>query len=224
MVWDAPWSITSLGTRLEKPARDGLWRRMLLGRCLDYGLRHLLRGFGVMDEGGILCLPRLNQDQSEDSEVGSEAEEEGFREDGDNGAGPSGRTVSDRGGNAQEGPEAKCPASGESQGSGVIPGEFLESGAINCKFVKSAEIDSVNLEELRLSGKKRVAEDPGHTDQRFTPDEGDLEGKATKLDDAEVKVRKWNSRLAVILGKPLTHKMETSMDVLRGFFLRRHKR
>jgi hypothetical protein len=37
-------------------------------------------------------------------------------------------------------------------------------------------------------------------------------------------VRNWNLRLARKLGKPLTPKMDSSMDVLRGFFLRRHKR
>jgi hypothetical protein len=52
----------------------------------------------------------------------------------------------------------------------------------------------------------------------------EADGKATKSDDSEVKVRKWNSRLARMLGLLLTPRMESSMDVLRGFFLRRHKR
>jgi hypothetical protein len=51
-----------------------------------------------------------------------------------------------------------------------------------------------------------------------------VDDKATKLDDTEVKVRQWNSRLAQKLGRILTPKMETGMDVLRGFFLRQHKR
>jgi hypothetical protein len=52
----------------------------------------------------------------------------------------------------------------------------------------------------------------------------DEDGKATKLDDADIKVRKWNSRLAKKLEVQLTPEMEAGMDVLRGFFLRRHKR
>jgi hypothetical protein len=48
--------------------------------------------------------------------------------------------------------------------------------------------------------------------------------KATKLDDTEVKVQNWNLKLARKLGKTLTSKMESSMDVLRALFLQRHKR
>jgi hypothetical protein len=51
----------------------------------------------------------------------------------------------------------------------------------------------------------------------------DEDGKATKSDDAKVKVQKWNARLARKLGHQLTPEMEASMDVLRGFNLCRHK-
>jgi hypothetical protein len=55
-------------------------------------------------------------------------------------------------------------------------------------------------------------------------EEEDGDAKATKSDDAEVRVQKWNSRLARKLGFDLTANMESAMDVLQGFFLRRHKR
>jgi hypothetical protein len=88
------------------------------------------------------------------------------------------------------------------------------------------------IEHRRKLAKEREApqdagepEKPGKDalllDERATDDE---DKKATKLDDAEVKVRKWNTRLARKLGRKLTAEMERGMDVLRGFFLRRHKR
>jgi hypothetical protein len=51
----------------------------------------------------------------------------------------------------------------------------------------------------------------------------EADDKATKSDDAEVKVQKWNVRLARKLGTPLTAKMEEAMDILRRCFLWRHK-
>jgi hypothetical protein len=54
-----------------------MWKTPLLpGRCLDYSLRHRLQGYGVMDEGGIICLPREEPEGSEEEgEVGEEEEQ-----------------------------------------------------------------------------------------------------------------------------------------------------
>jgi hypothetical protein len=51
MVYDVPWSITSLAPSLPAAVRSKTCKQLLPGRCLEYGLRHLLKGFGVMDEG-----------------------------------------------------------------------------------------------------------------------------------------------------------------------------
>jgi hypothetical protein len=74
MVLDVPWSITQVGALLEPSARDALWKRLFPGRCLEYGLRHLLSGFGTMDGGGILCLPRDNKRKFEGGESGEQGD------------------------------------------------------------------------------------------------------------------------------------------------------
>jgi hypothetical protein len=61
-------------------------------------------------------------------------------------------------------------------------------------------------------------------DEQSESSDEEEDGKATKSNDAEVKVWKWNACLAKKLGMDLTPRMEAGMDVLRGFFLRRHKR
>jgi hypothetical protein len=61
-------------------------------------------------------------------------------------------------------------------------------------------------------------------DEEESDESEEEDGKATKSDDAEVRVRKWNAQLARKLEVLLTQEMEEAMDVLRGSFLRRHKR
>jgi hypothetical protein len=51
-------------------------RKVLPGQCLDSGLCHLLQGFRVMEEGGILCLPRMRSMQAYNSEEDKPSEEE----------------------------------------------------------------------------------------------------------------------------------------------------
>jgi hypothetical protein len=55
VVYDVPWSITTLETALPDEVRNTTWNRLLpAGHCLEYGLRHLLKRFGVMDGGYYL--------------------------------------------------------------------------------------------------------------------------------------------------------------------------
>jgi hypothetical protein len=73
-VMDVPWQIVRLTYTMEgNNAELALFRKWLPGWCLEQGLRVLLQGFGLMNEGGVLPFEKLTKQElahSEKQEVG----------------------------------------------------------------------------------------------------------------------------------------------------------
>jgi hypothetical protein len=77
-VMDVPWRIVRLTSGMSLTAELGLFRGLLPGRCLEQGLRVLLRGFGLMNEGGVLTFSKLSKQelgQSGKQEIGDKDRE-----------------------------------------------------------------------------------------------------------------------------------------------------
>jgi hypothetical protein len=270
MLWDVPWNITRQVTKSASPVSVQVWKKLLPGRCLDSGLHHLLRGFGVMDEGGIAYLPRMGRMQeylSEKSESPSEEENIGIvdeeedsrrkREREERGALGDNRDLNDEtlvldaslkklviSGTKRKISRAVLDASLEKLGiSGIKP---KISRAVNVVPLQTDSASPVHTEStvrlrqaLETEAGTRKPSNPNEAEGNFKASRSDTREvyddskeedsvpatrvdakeednvKATKSDDAEVKVRNWNLRLARELGKPLTPKMASSMDVLR---------
>jgi hypothetical protein len=53
---DVPWRVARLTSEMGVDEEIGLFNGLVPGRCLEQGLRELLRGLGLMTEGGVLVL------------------------------------------------------------------------------------------------------------------------------------------------------------------------
>jgi hypothetical protein len=62
-VMDVPWRIVRLTCGMAEREELALFRGLLPGRCLEQGLRVLLRGFSLMTEGGVLTFEGLTKQE-----------------------------------------------------------------------------------------------------------------------------------------------------------------
>jgi hypothetical protein len=53
---DVPWSIARLSKGMPAELEGEIYEQLVPGRCLEQGLRTLLRGYGLMTEGGVLSF------------------------------------------------------------------------------------------------------------------------------------------------------------------------
>ena len=53
---DVPWRVARLTYEMGVDEEIGFFNDLVPGRCLEQGLRELLRGLGLMTEGGVLVL------------------------------------------------------------------------------------------------------------------------------------------------------------------------
>jgi hypothetical protein len=155
-----------------------------------------------MDEGGILCLPRAR------NKAGTGTESEG----------------SDRGSNGRS-KDDETSESGDDSTAQVTENEVLVSEIVLERLnISEVKLERVHRRKPEIKNRSKTETKEPYSEEDSDSDGYESDGKATKSDNAEVKVRKWNARLARKLKRRLTPEMEAGMDVLRGFFLRRHKR
>jgi hypothetical protein len=55
-AFDVPWSIVRLSKGMPAALEGEIYENSVPGRCLEQGLRTLLRGYGLMTEGGVLSI------------------------------------------------------------------------------------------------------------------------------------------------------------------------
>jgi hypothetical protein len=205
MVWDVPWNVTKLATKDSLQVNDRVWKNLLPGRCLDSGLRHLLQGFGVLDEGGIFCLPRLRADDSEKSEISSEEERGGI---------PDEDGIEER-----EGEKHETLGEGErNDETSVLDASLKRLGISRIKQKLQAKLEAPltkrSTQKARAKEARNLEGNPNEPSISTSPElaaekasnlqsnpnkakaKEETNVNATKSDDAEVQVRKWNTGLA----------------------------
>ena len=67
-VYDVPWRVFRLVSALRQERH--LFGKLVPGRCLEHGLRTLLKGFGLMTEGGVLDFSRTAKTYADNEELG----------------------------------------------------------------------------------------------------------------------------------------------------------
>jgi hypothetical protein len=216
-VFDVPHRVVELLS--DRPAQQA-WsdcRRLLPGRCLEYGIRQLLAGMNAKVEGGRIIFSRSTRKRQR-----AEVEKSRERDHLKRSKPPGSETKRKR----------EC-------GLASIP-EGIEESELD-PVVKQAEaLDTLadetasHLQEAIRRAKKQDPLQPSedqlasskHSPSKLEPEnlevavDNTTQLKATKADDARVRVEEWDRELAKVMGVGEGETLTQAAEVIRTFCLR----
>jgi hypothetical protein len=205
MVYDVPHRITTLLRSRHLPAVHQDFKQLVLGRCLESGVRHFMTSFGIKNEGGRLCFARreraklyeaaarliINQEPPAEQLVGLSISVDAERV-----------TKKQR--------LELFPA--VPVGISAVPAILVDDGGP----VVDAGVPAVNpMDDSEL---KKQWEDYQELTSRSEVTEVKATSKATRADDARVAVESWDERLVVGLGLALNEDTAKAARVLRDWW------
>ena len=243
-LYDVPHRVVELLGRF--PTSSTAWqhsKRLLPGRCLEYGVRHLLDGMDGKIEGGRILFSRESRKHqlAELKEADVPIKEAGERNPEENGFKQDTKAIVE-----MKRSSHPRPLSGKVLAS--IPEEHSDSDSknlANLEQEKAIESESKSKRAGRDQGRdnigrKRIkstecdpeeckiqdtSEDVSQTTEVLTEDDAIALGlKATKSDDARVQVEQWDKELGGVMNVDEGEKLTRAAVVIRVFCLRWWKR
>ena len=230
-VRDVPWRVAKLTREMGENDELRRFEALLPGRCLEQGLRELLKGYGLMTEGGVLVFRSVRKRAH--SEGVSEEEEEAKQRQGKR----LQEEVADYG-NPQSASTGKLPGvldepeevadfgntqSSSTGGLAAVQDDRADSSACD-EYMGADEEEKIRNLQKSLEGLKVVdGSDEARADISEAGD-ATVDVKATKADDAAVRVGDWDRRLCHVMNVKLSPKAIQAAVTLRKFCLGWYRR